>query len=223
MTGPPYPHPNPAPGSNAIGSFVIGVSPIGDIAPFDPWVTVISQYANSPVLTGLIVNFAGYADPTANFDEFFDAVWNIDSAQGYGLDVWGRIVGVSRTIRVPNADEFLGFEEGGDPAYQPFNVAPFYTGVAVTDNFDLTDTAFRSLILTKAAANISNGSIPAINQLLLNLFPGRGNCYVKDNNDMSITYFFQFFLSAVELGIIESSGVLPTPTGVSFDVVQSLS
>ena len=37
----------PAPGSNAIGTFIIGASPIGDIPVFDPWQTVISQVENT--------------------------------------------------------------------------------------------------------------------------------------------------------------------------------
>lgn len=218
MTGPNYPHPSPAPGSSAIGSFTIGVSPIGDITPFDVWSTVISQYANSPILTTLITDFAQYVDQTANMQSFFDLIWNVDTAQGYGLDVWGRIVGISRTIQVSAPPEYLGFEETLDSSLQPFDTAPFYAGTPTTSNVDLSDTAFRTLIFAKALANISEGSIPGINQLLLNLFPGRGNCYVMDNGDMTMTYKFDFALSAVELAIVESTGVLPTPTGVSFTV-----
>ena len=49
MSGPdPF---RPKTGSNGIGGFVIGVSPIGDIPPFDFWKTIISQYANSDVIT----------------------------------------------------------------------------------------------------------------------------------------------------------------------------
>ena len=77
MSGPPYPHPNPAPGSNAIGVFRIGVSPIGDITPFDVWTTMISQYANSETIAALVTNMAQYVDPTANFDEFYDVIWNV--------------------------------------------------------------------------------------------------------------------------------------------------
>lgn len=217
MSGPPYPHPSPAPGSNAIGSFTIGVSPIGDITPFDVWTTVISQYANSPILTTLITDFAGYVDQTVNMQSFFDLIWNVDTAQGYGLDVWGRIVGVSRTIQISEPSDYFGFEETHDPSIQPFNSAPFYSGAQVTSNVELSDTAFRTLIFAKALANISDGSIQAINQLLLNLFPGRGNCYVLDNLDMTITYRFEFVLSPVEVAIVEGN-VLPTPTGVSFTV-----
>lgn len=217
MTGPAYP-PAPAPGSNAIGSFVIGVSPIGTIAAFDYFKTIISQYANSAILTQLIANFNAYLDQTQNFDQFFDLVWNVDTAVGYGLDVWGRIVGVKRTLQVSVVDYF-GFEQGS-PSAQPFGQAPFYSGGILTNNFDLTDAAFRKLIFAKALANISDGSIPAINQILLNLFPNRGNCYVTDGEDMTMTYTFEFALTPVEAAIVASSGVLPKPVGVSASVVQ---
>src|SRR4051812_42839886 len=98
MSGPDINRPRP--GSNAIGSFSIGVSPIGTIPSFDYWLTVISQYANSPILDTLVQNINESIDPTVNIDAFFDNMWNIDTAIGYGLDVWGRILGVSRTLAV---------------------------------------------------------------------------------------------------------------------------
>ena len=69
---------------------------------------------------------------------------------------------------------------GDDAQRGSLNQSPFYSGAVLTSNFNLSDDAFRTLIFAKALANISDGSIPAINQLLLNLFPRRGNCYVTD-------------------------------------------
>lgn len=220
MSGPPYPRPNPAPGSNAIGSFVIGISPIGTITAFDPWDTIISQYANSSILTRLLTDFAQYIDLTANLDSFFDYVWNVDTAIGRGLDIWGRIVGVSRTLQIPVGGRYLGFEEAGGATVDPFNQSPFFSGQPLTNNFDLSDDAFRILIFAKALSNISDGSIKAINQLLRNLFPGRGNAYVVDNLDMTMTYMFKFILTPVEAAIMEQTGVLPKPVGVAVDIVQ---
>lgn len=216
MSGPPYPR-TLVPGSNAIGSFIIGVSPIGAIAAFDYWRTIISQYANSPIITKLIENFFAYVDQTENFDDFFDKIFNIDTAVGYGLDVWGRILGVSRVLQIPASDEYLGFEEGTD--YFGFEQAPFFSGQPVTNNFTLSDDSYRLLLLSKAAANITDGSIASINQLLLALFPNRGNCYVTDGLDMSMTYTFDFALTAAELSIVTNSGVLPRPAGVSVTIV----
>lgn len=189
--------------------------------PFDPWRTIISQYANSPIITTLITNFDEYIDQTANMDAFFDLIWNVDTAQGHGLDVWGRIVGVSRTLSVPisPSGDFFGFQEAGIGAL-PFNQGPFFSGSTLTNNFDLSDDAYRVLIFAKALANISDGSSKSINQLLLNLFEGRGNCYVIDNLDMTMEYHFAFTLTAVELAIVGQSGALPKPVGVAATVTQ---
>jgi hypothetical protein len=219
VTGPPYPHPNPAPGSNAIGSFVIGVSPIGDIAAFDVWSTIISQYANSPILTKMILNFSAYVDETANLDAFFDNIWNINTAQGYGLDVWGRILGVSRILQVA-VGTFFGFSGPSGSSGDSFNTQAFFSGQPLTSNFALSDSAFRTLLFAKALSNISDGSVKSINAILLALFPNRGNCYATDGHDMTMTYTFAFFLTSVELAIIGQTGVLPKPVGVTSQVVQ---
>lgn len=219
MSGPDINRPRP--GSNGIGLFIIGVSPIGDIPQLDYWQTVVSEYANSPVLTTLIGDFDTYVDQTQNFDAFYDMIFNVATAQGAGLDIWGRIVGVTRTLNIPGDLQFFGFQEAGIGA-NPFNTQPFYTGQQITNNFVLADDAYRILIFAKALANISDGSIPAINQILLNLFPNRGNCYVTDGLDMTMTYTFNFLLTPVELAIVAQSGALPKPTGVQLTVVQNI-
>lgn len=225
MSGPTYPHQSREAGSGAIGSFIIGVSHIGTggtVRPFDVWSTIISQYANSERLTQVINDFADCVDQTLDFDLLFDIIWNVETAVGYGLDVWGRIVGVSRTLTISTL-KYFGFEQQAPAVdvFGPGGVSPFYSGVNATTNFDLTDEAFRTLILAKALANICDGSITAINRILLLLFPGRGACYVTDGGNMTMTYTFNFELSPVEVAIVSSSGALPKPVGVSATVVQN--
>ena len=220
MSGPPYPA--SIPDSNAIGSFTIGVSPIGTIKPFDFWKTVISQYANSKILVQLISNFDQYLDMTQNFDLFFDNIFNIATASGKGLDIWGAIVGVTRTLTI-STTTFFGFEQQAPAVdvFGPGGQSPFFSGTSSTLNYSLTDSAFRILIYAKALANISDGSIPFLNQLLLNLFPNRGNAYVVDGLDMTMEYVFNFALTPVEVAIVTQSGVLPKSTGVSVTFVQN--
>jgi len=220
MSGPPYPHPNPASGSNAIGSFEIGASPIGTIPPFDVWQTIISEFANSPIITQLCTNMGQYVDPTRDLDQFYDTMWNIDTAQGYGLDVWGRILGAPRTVQQSiSSGPYLGFNEAGTPAIlTPFGQAPFFQGQQLTGNFTLPDPQYRQVLLTKALANICDGSIPAINQLLLNLFPGLGACYIADG-PLTMTYTFKFPLTPVQLAIVQNSGILPRTSGVAIIIL----
>lgn len=244
-TGPPYP-PDPVSGSNGIGQFQIGFSQIGDIPPFLIWSTIISQYANSPRIYNIAGSLNQALDQTEDFDNFYDQIWNIQTAVDYGLDIWGRIVGVSRTLEV-SVGSWFGFAEAS-PGSDTFGQGAFYSGAALTSNYNLTDDAYRTLIFAKAAANITNGSIPAINQILLNLFPHRGNAYVTEGQqnipyfgfaesinasgfnqapfysgaslgNMSMTYTFEFQLTPVELAIVQQSGVLPKPVGVSASVV----
>jgi hypothetical protein len=122
---------------------------------------------------------------------------------------------------------YLAFEETGDVAASGWNLYPFYTGVPFTTNYALSDDAFRQLIFAKALANICDGSVAAINQILRLLFcvnpdgSFRGNAYATDGLDMTMTYTFKFLLTPVDQAIIEQSGVLPRSTSVLASVVIS--
>jgi beta-lactam-binding protein with PASTA domain len=211
--------------SGSFVGFIVSSGPpvVGEIFNFEQ--TVISQYANSPTLLQLIQNMNGYLDQTANFAAFYNFVWNVDTAQGFGLDIWGKIVNVSRLLQIPNSAEYFGFQDGSSsgpgPGWdvQPFNaLGTFFTGNDATQSYLLDDDAYRTLILTKAFSNIVNTTAPALNQLLQNLFPGRGVCYVQNDGGMAITYVFEFELTPVELAILQQSGAVPSPVGVSVSI-----
>ena len=187
--------------------------------------TVLSQYANSPTLVQLLSNMNTYIDPQKNIDAFFFLLWNVDTAVGYGLDVWGRIVGVDRVLEIATVNYF-GFTGPSGASGLPWNQGIFYHGEALTSNYSLLDGPFRSLILAKALFNICDGTIPAINQILINLFGPNGplavaggNSYCTDGEDMTMTYTFPSALDPVQTAIVYQSGVLPRPCGVSATVV----
>ena len=168
--------------------------------------TIISQYSNSPTLVNLVHLIDEYIDPTANLDSFFNLVYNV-LAEGatlstYGLDVWGRIVGVSRNLTIPE-----GIDNPGGYVFEP--------GTYVLPNED-----FRTLILVKALANITDSSAASTNRLLSNLFAGRGRCYVLDLGNMAMKYVFEFYLAPYEFAIVTTSGAIPHPTGVQSFIYQ---
>lgn len=180
--------------------------------------TVGSQYANGPIMLALINSFNAAVDPSAAIDAFYDNVWNLDTAMGFGLDILGRIVGVDRVLQVASA-QYFGFSEANDPTdITGFNQAPFYSS-GVTSNYTLTDQAYRQLIRAKALANITDGSIKDINTILLTLFPGRGDCYCTDGENMTMQIVFKFPLQPFEQSILTQSGVIPRPPGVAQTVV----
>lgn len=175
---------------------------------FDVMSTVLSQYANSPILLDLIYAFSDWLDPGSRFNDFYSLVWNIDTAVGHGLDVWGRILGVGRVLQVPSG-EYIGFRQQAEA--MTFGHGILWRGIGGSNNAILTDEAYRLLLLAKAALNITDSSIPAINRILLILF---SDGYVRDNLDMTMTYVFSAPLDPVDSAIVLQSGVLPRPCGV---------
>lgn len=182
--------------------------------------TIISQYKDSPRLVGLLDNFNQYFDPCVDLRNLYDTLWNVQTASGYGLDVWGRIVGVSRNLQVSNVYGFFGFAEA--TGTEPFGSGVFYTGgpVSGATQVALTDDAFRQLILLKALVNVTNCSAATLNAVLAQLYGSRGRCYVIDNGDMTFTFRFEFYLTPVDESILIQSGVLPRPAGVKYTIVQ---
>ena len=183
--------------------------------------TIISQYANSATIVQLIKNMNQYIQPWTNFDQFYDYIWNIESAQGFGLDIWGRIVGISRTLQIPSPALYFGYEEALPGSYT-FDDQPFYNGPAATEAYVLSDDAYQQLILVKALANISATTARAINQLLQNLFAGDGRCYVIDDGAMQMHYVFEFLLSPYQYAIMTTSGALPHGAGVSVSLINTV-
>jgi uncharacterized protein DUF2612 len=164
--------------------------------------TIISEYANSPVLLQLVTNMDAYIDPDANLDAFYGTVWNVLTAQGFGLDIWGQIVGVTRGLNIP--------EDTPNPGGYPFTPGTYSLG----------DNDYRKVILVKALGNITDCSTRSINQLLTNMFVNQGRAYALDNFSMSMTFTFEFYLQPYEYAIVTTSGAIPHPVGVQFDVFQ---
>jgi hypothetical protein len=121
-------------------------------------------------------------------------------------------------LTIPGDVTYLGFDEALN--WQPFNQAPFYTGEQATQTYRLADDAYRTLILVKALANISDCTSPSLNRLLSNLFAGRGRCYVSDTGYMEFRYVFEFALEPYEIAILTQSGAIPKPAAVLANLLQ---
>jgi hypothetical protein len=184
----------------------------------NPSQTILTQYQTSPVITALLNNWNANLDPTPDLLNFYSTIWNIQTASGYGLDVWGRIVGVTRYVTYNLSDNWLGFN--GTP-YQPFGLGVFYNGSGLgSTTIALPDTVFQRMILLKAAANLTNCSAQSLNQLVSALYASEGRCYVVDNLNMTFTYIFKFYLSTLDYAMLSQPGILPRPSGVSFSILQ---
>lgn len=200
-----------------------GPKPVPEVIPL--WEqTLLSQYNSSPTIRTLIQSFNDAILPDVDIANFYLNIWNIYTAVGYGLDVWGKIVGVSRYLQISSLNNF-GFDEAftvpsENTGAQPFNQAPLSSGQGATNTYSMTDAQYRQLILVKAAANISDLSIPSINALLRAEFSNNngidpyGDAYVIDSGNMAFQYYLDFVPNQAQIAIITNSGVFPRPAGV---------
>jgi Protein of unknown function (DUF2612) len=191
--------------------------------------SVMKQYSNSATLLALLECFDQWVDVARFSDQFLLNVWDISTAQGFGLDIWGRILGQSRYIQVEQTpgDNFgFNINAHAGTQWQPWSQAPWFGGAAAgTTAFPLQDDYYRQLLLVKAAANIASCDCPSINALMRAMFGDRGRCYVGYDplNPMHIGYHFEFFPTPVEKSIIQS-GLFPQPAGTTAQFIyQTLS
>ncbi|KWO46501.1 DUF2612 domain-containing protein [Burkholderia territorii] len=189
--------------------------------------TLLAQYANAPTLVALIDQLDQCIDPATDLDAFYHTIWNVATANSHGLDIWGRIVNVSRRVQAALPPAEFGFAEAFNAAtptdgVQPFNYGVFNDGSPpVVRTVTLGTEPYRTLIMTKAMANITDCSCASLNQLLAYLFAGRGRCYALDTGRMTMQYVFEFQLSILEVAVLTQSGVLPRPTGVLCNLVEA--
>ncbi|MBS0918400.1 DUF2612 domain-containing protein [Providencia rettgeri] len=178
--------------------------------------TLLSQYANSPCITSILKSVNEAIDPRQSSDEFYHLAINVLTAQGIGLDIWGRIVGINRGLTIPDPDaDYFGFD--GTEKYLPFNQAPFFGDFKNESSYLMTDPTFREVIIMKAYANIINATAPNINTFLKTSFT-RGKAYFLITGHMKGRYVFEYRLSELEKNLIFNHSILPRPSGVEITI-----
>ena len=182
--------------------------------------TILSQYGASERIKRLLRGFHELIKPDADIKLFYDNVFNILTAKGIGLDVWGLIIGISREIQVATAStntSFFGFR-GSD--CDVFGSSPFYNTQSGGGTITLADDAYRELLLIKATANISRTDLASLSSLFERLYANRGNFYIVEAGIMQLNYIFGFYIETFELSLVLRPGLLPKPAGVSYTVYQ---
>ena len=165
------------------------------IAEYNPSIDfekhIFWQYNNAPAITSLIASKQNWfnTNQTQFWLDWVKNVLNIQTANDYGLSIWGILLGVPRTYMINGASE------------------------------SLTTDQYRTVILARLRMLKMRGTIPEINSLLNFLFGKYGKAYVIDNYNMTMTYRFNFRLSDLQLAVIQTVDLLPRPAGVKISVV----
>lgn len=178
--------------------------------------TIQSQYSDSPHIKGVIHSYYDFVNPQKDIDLIYDKMINLYTAEGYGLDVWGRIVNIDREyVAIDDQYDYLGFDNRpyNMDRIETFNNAPFYK--VVNGKVQLQDDAYRTYILIKAMLNISNVSLNSLNYIFKQLFPDT-NIFVLHTNTMTLRLLVMGAFSESQKGAIKNIDWLPAGVDLQF-------
>lgn len=159
---------------------------------------IIWQFDKASKLKSLIIQKENwYKVNITNFiKDFFWNIFNIDTANEFGLTIWGILLGLERQV------VFVG----GQTHY-------------------LTTEQYRFLLKGQILKlNMQNVSVPEINRYLRVIFNLENNeeVFVRDNYDMTMTYMITKDMGMLQEEITQLLNYydfLPRPAGVGINVV----
>ena len=193
-----------------------------DFTSFDAWdiaETVQSQYATSKRMRAVIDAFWQAINPKSDIDLLYKKLVNPRSAEGYGLDVWGRIVAIGRSyLAVDDGTPYFGFDppEGvKNERLNTFGNAPFYK--QIYGKVRLADPMFRTYVFLKALINISNSSLAGLNHMVRLLFPD-ADIQILHTGTMVLRVLILSPLSESDKAALDNLPWLPA--GVGLEIYQ---
>lgn len=180
------------------------------------------QRSNAEILLAwLIKKTEWYAVNHCDFwNVWFDNIFNLDTANDFGLSVWSIILDENTYGVTPASPQ--GFKAWGfGPNRKNFNNGNF--GTNDDSGYNFTTEQRRILLKMKAYILHMSGSVHGegvlgINEALRDIF-GEGTAFCVDNRDMSFTYIFYDSSFSPLASELYARDLLPRPVGINIKLV----
>lgn len=185
------------------------------IQPFDFGLdlkkVLLWQYENAPNIKALVqAKQAWYeANQTSLFEAYVRDIFDLNTANAFGLSVWAIILGVPIVYNLPGAgDEGWGF---GEFRFN-FNNGNFQENSGTF--YSLSIETARVVLKLRYYKLIGTCTVPSINRAMKDVFKDYGDVKVIDGLDMTQVYSFTFTPPADMKFMLDNFDILPRPAGV---------
>lgn len=173
--------------------------------------SVLWQYDKAERLKSLINDKQKfYDDATTEFwEDWYRDVFNVDTANYFGLIIWAIILGCNEYINLTYklGVKTFGFGESHRNFYQAnFSLSSYI--------LTLSKEQLRKVIKAQMYMFNSNGSLYDINKLLVHIFPENKPYARYSTETNTLTFHFDVPLSEEYLNIVLFSNMLYAPVGV---------
>jgi Protein of unknown function (DUF2612) len=178
---------------------------------------ILWQYTNATNLQGLLeAKDAWYAaNQTAFWQDWYTNVFNLATADQFGLIVWGIILGLPLYVNaVPYEGAVFSFD------------APvgFDQGILGSENgsaYMLPVETQRLALQLRYFQLTSSGTVPETNRMLAYVFANYGKAWLLDYGDMTQAYVFDFPVTFDLQYLFNNYDILPRPAGVASSYIDN--
>ena len=150
------------------------------------------QYNNAPSLRALILQKQDWykTHQTEFWEYWYNSVFNLDTADDLGLEVWGEILDFPRQVKSVDGSLHV-----------------------------LTNEQYRTVLKGQMLKFNMGVTAPEVNKWLSVVFGAQGKAYCLDNLDMTaIPFVFEQSPSDEILWLLANVDFLPRPAGVGYEV-----
>jgi len=153
------------------------------------------------------------ANQSAFWDDWITDVFDLRTANDFGLTVWAIILNIPTSIiSIDDANKSIW---GFDAYRQNFNNGNF----ASTPSISLTLEQKRLVLRLRYFQLVTTGAVPEINAFLAYVFAPFGEAFVVDGYAMNARYALKFPVSSDLEMVLTEYDLLPRPAGVKVDFV----
>lgn len=155
---------------------------------------------------------------TAFWEDWYTNVFNLATADEFGLNVWSIILG--QPIFINNGPSPSQAGIFGLGSYNQ-NLTNGNFGSQNGQTYQFSTPIARLLLQLRYFQITSSGTVPEINRMLKYLFGTYGLVYLVDDLDMTQRYLFNFTIPSEMLLMLTSFDLLPRPAGVK-SIIQEV-
>lgn len=192
-----------------------------DVQEFDFSVDLLQallwQYNDAARLQGILTRKAAWyvENQTEFWTDWIADVFDLRTANDFGLAVWAQILNVALVAAVPATEDrpVFGFGDFN------LNFGNGNFGRDLNGAVSLNTEQKRLLLRLRYFQLTSTGAAPEINAMLAYLFGVLGGVYVLDGHDMTAVYVFDFIPPSNMLFVFQNFDILPRPAGVETTIL----
>jgi len=186
---------------------------------------LIVQYADKPKAKQTIETFLGELEKVYELANEFDEAFDLDLAVGKQLDILGKIVGLSRRVKLVIPKKYFGLNGSFGDKFEIVESYPFKDKFEPAySDVELNDYDYRFFLRAKISKNYAKATMIDENKLSVQdvvSYIFEEKAYVVDKYDMSFCLYVNRDYDFDRIRYIIKLNLIPKPQGVRIREIVS--